>query len=244
MDKYPIQSNSTLSPWFGDLPEKVRKFFPGAGKSAFHGLYSQGMDRFFLVDNVDVWSALHAAKLLSSKLPLFIYILNDDKQRITTLNCLSWTVANKNIPIAVTQPPILKILNSPSEIVDCGFPPMNEEETQALLSEQEFGFFVMRATYAMRLTDASLNRSNHDYYTPLFPEIGSRIEFKQTPDETGWPSGFVTAVERILYHSTEIQQALDALNKLLASSAVRRSRAVAQYGEMFFDLLGNEAVHA
>ena len=245
MDKYKgLSDTSAPSPWFRDLPEKVRKFFPSAESSTFHGLYSQGMDRFFLIDKVDVWSALHAAKLLSSKLPLFIYILHDGPQRMTRSNCLAWTVANKNIPIALTQPPILKMLNSSSEIIECGFPAMSEEEIRLLLSEQEFGFFVIRATYAMRLTDASLNRSDHDYYSTLFPEIGKSIEFKQAADETGWPHGFVTAVERILYHSTTIQQALEALRKLLSSSAVRRSHAVAEYGDLFFDLLGEEAVSA
>lgn len=220
--------------WAGEPPARLRSFYPSVAAEPCYGLYSPGLDRFLIVDRYDLWTLFHAARLLSSKLPLVCYAFPPAGLSIS--NCLKWTLVEKTTQLSSNQTPVLKALESPQDLVELGVAPDFSEVAASLVRDQEFALFVLRATRAMRVTDAMLNRSAQDFFTRLSPDFKAAAPFRETIDDTSWPLGFVGAVERILYHSLSIEEALERLEKQLPRR--QRKDTVTEYSETFFGLLG------
>ena len=216
--------------WDEHKLSSFRKFYPEPPAGGYgYGLYMPAVDRFLLVDPYDPLGALHAAKLLSGKVPLSVYSLPSGHS-LTNRNCLLWSLRAKTVHLSEAMKPTLCELEENS---------LSEEGAPAdfsdLVREQEFALFVWRASYALRLTDAQCNKSDHQFFLKLFSDEMGNLPLACNIDDTRWPNGFVSAVEKILYLSTTVGQAKEKLAKLLPTKKVGK---LSLYSTCFFSHLG------
>ena len=93
----------------------------GNKETSNYGLFIPGLERFILIDDLDLWSVLHAAKLLSSKFQSLIFPMNNETP-VFTHTCLNYGV-HRNIGFpTINQTPLLKERLAPHEIVKPGPP--------------------------------------------------------------------------------------------------------------------------
>lgn len=218
----------------GWMPTKLRAFYTTSEKGARAGVYSPVIDRFLFVDHHDLWTTFHAAKLLSSKMPLVVFALSFDNS-LTQESCSEWTIANSRSRLSASQAPVLKMLESAKDVVHRG---LLENADSLETSEQKFALFVLRCTYALRWTDAQLNAIDHNFYLRFFgPEV-AEVPIRGQADSTGWPKGFRTAIEEILYKSKDRDEIWSSINSIKLSLQ-RQARSNAKlYMDTFLAHLG------
>jgi hypothetical protein len=228
------------SPVWSDVhPEELLPYYPGFRGISCYGIHAQGVDRFLAVSGLDLAAVLHAAKLLSSKIPTHVVVFPKDSPEISNKNCLSWSIHGSGVRLSDSQTPLLIVLDSPQKLVEKGPVPGKE-----LAERQEFVRFLIRASHAMLLTDAVLNASNQDFYFRFFadaPELGGLNVYA---DDTKWPGGFVATMSKILYQSNSINDALQTIATLLPTGAAVKNPKLQCYCELFYQLLGWKPGHA
>jgi hypothetical protein len=227
LDKLPADL-APVSCWDYKPESDLARFYPYVRATPVHGLYSMSLDRFILVDSLDLSAVVQTAQLLSSKLFLVTYVLPEGLP-LTNQNCMRWTLKNKLRQSFAHKPPLV-VMKPDGKILEDGWP-AGDLETH--FADQEYALFVWRATLALRLTNMQLNMVDHPFYMKFFPQADTLRAYH---DDTKWPVGFVTAIERVLYLSNSVNEALHEFAQLLPPD--RLTKSLQSYYEIFYNLLG------
>lgn len=189
------------------------------GRQNGNVIFAPGIDRFILADNYDIWTVFETAKLLSSKIPLQVYILGADsgpQGQFNSGNCINFTFADKsNLKvlgssiITARQTPLMTPIRAPNAIVNEGFPiDYDNEQGRAMIEKlQDYARFTVRALYAIKFADACNNvKPMAEMFDYFDPQLGKVIS--SSPDHTYSEYGMLRTVKTILYHADTVEQAL------------------------------------
>lgn len=232
----------------------ILSYYPGLTPvSKRYGLYSPGLDRFLLVDGLDLWGLHHAACLLASKIPTLVCIFQAGEPEFSNENCLNWSLTEKSKVLPRKQTPGSFLIESNSTCVFAGPPAGYSERMPELVKDQEFALFLLRATYAMRLADLIVGsdyrfrNEEQALYTGFFSTELKQTEIVTATDKTLWQNGFQGEIGSILYRAQTIEQARSQFAELAAGGAVpstnlERLAGISRkaYMDEFFQLLGSK----
>lgn len=197
-----------------------------------YGLYLPGLERFMLVDYVDLWSMVYASKLLSSKFHSLVMPLDYDLD-IHLNTCLRFTAKYDGGFPYEAQPPLLKDKVTKEKLIEVGLP--SDQDLERVVKDQEFCLCVLRYAQALKVIDAMYSNIDHRFYRGLFPPHSSQY-LKQAEDETLVPTGFIPAIEKILYHATTTDEIEQNINKIFEENTLK-PYFMAKYKEKFYKLL-------
>lgn len=231
--------------WMDPNDKKLHKFYPASCTAKNHYvLFSPPLDRFLIVDNLDPWIMFETAKILSSKIILVCYILNDTVvSDMTNENCLLHGTVHKkgentygsSLMSSVKQPACMTHFRS--EVVEKGWPTEFADGTrkETILKMQEYALFALRCLHAIIISDSYRNifpesKYLHDYLGDCSPK-----ELQVCFDSTTAPEGMVSVVKSILYHSNSVEEALEEIKLAWIKYS---KNDISGYREMFYDTLG------
>lgn len=198
----------------GWTPFKGHRFYSEKNASRY-GIYSTGIDRFILIDRFDLWITLTTAKLLSSKIPTIVFCINDNVPNFPASDTLFLTIANKSVHQSESQTPSLTRIGGETSIVDAGAPIdySSDEQIEMLAKLQRYAEFVQKTLYAIKLADAICNVDDHQFFGSLLnPNVTNSLVARA--DHTVTDLGLLRSVERILYLSTNIEEAVRDIDLL------------------------------
>lgn len=231
----------------------ILSYYPGSTPVLKrYGLYSPGLDRFLLVDGLDLWGLHHAACLLASKIPTLVCIFKNGEPEFSNENCLNWSLSEKSKVVPRKQTPGIFLIESNSLCVFEGPPAGFSERMPELLKDQEFALFLLRATFAMRLADLIVGsdyrfrNEDQSLYTGFFSAEIKPTEIVPATDRTLWQNGFQGEIGAILYRAQSKEQALEQFAALATavepSTNLQRLAGINRkaYLEEFFQLLGSK----
>jgi len=213
-------------------PQQFDSFY-GNQNSIQYGLFVPGIERFMLVDNLDLWSMFYAARLLSSKFQSIVFPINPIIQ-LENHTCLNYGISRGIGFPMLGQVPVLKEMLEENEIHNYGFPRNELVRILKIVKEQEYCLFVLRAAQALKVVNAIYSNVNNDFYSVLFPELS---KFTVINDETLIETGFAHTIEKILYLSENINQALVDIRKMFDENQ-KIPYFMKQYKEHYYELLG------
>lgn len=204
--------------------------------TARHGIYLVGVDRFLLVDKMDLHMTFRCAKILSSKLPTAVLYLGEDTTKFETQDALFWTIADKNIYQSSSQIPLISKLHKADGVVNAGAPLdyQSPEQLTALIELQNYALFVLRALYSIHTADAIVNDDDHFFFARLIHENVANIIDVRPDITTATNTGMLIAIERILYTSNSVIDAYDKINRLWQTDPVRFDQ---KFRELFYNFM-------
>lgn len=229
MDNQEILNSIVNSKWYG-ISDYCRQFYqPSKIK---YGIYVSGLERFILVDGLDLWSTMYAAKLLSSKFHSLVFPI-DGNIDIELHTCLNFKPINNSDFPYEGQPPVLKDRITTETIQKLG-PPKNQD-LKKLIHDQEFCLFVLRISQAIKIIEGMFSNTNHRFYKNFFPESVTQY-LKHGEDESMVGDGFVMEIEKLLYYSTSIDEAKKQID-LIFTENKKRPYSMKRYTALFNRLL-------
>jgi hypothetical protein len=210
------------------IPAGATNYFNNGDVKKRYGIYNNGLERFVAISD-DLWTIHHSAKLLSSKFSSTVCVISHPD--ITNDNCHLWGLSHHSAAKQDRQTPVLVIIDSAVEIK--GFP---DDTTEAdFFSDKSYIQFLVKVTYALRLTDAICNTGDQHFYNKLFGEHN----LTKIIDDSGIDSGFIPSVESILYFSANEAEAIDKFNIILLGENSSRPGQTSTYRNTFNSLLRN-----
>ena len=225
--------------WRNIDSSSIAKYYPRSHKLGDYAIYLLSLDRFLVVESFDLFTTLHAVKLLSSKMSVLLCILPPDNH-LTNENCLEWGLHGiDSIRLAEIEKQRTLHLESKDEIAYYGLPSFSD--LTIFKEHQNYAQFVLRATYAIRLTDMIQNSSDHSFFMRFFANAEKNNFIKYRIDDMKWPNGFIHNMDRILYLSASVEEALHKITKILPASLVSANKF--SYAGLFYDLLGRIPSH-
>jgi hypothetical protein len=187
-----------------------------------YAIYLNDIERFIVLEK-DLWIAMSASKLLSSKLSICVCDIGNTD--LTNDNCFQWTLSTPELPESGQYPRLVLPANAKLEFV--GDPISTNMYT--FRSHQRFCLLVLKILTAAKMTDAVLNTADRKYFMSLleFNEVGA------TSDDSGIPDGFLHSIEKILYLETSEQGVLNQIDAMFNNSASIFPRILTQYKLVF-----------
>ena len=222
------------------------------GRQNGNVIFAPGIDRFILADNYDIWTVFETAKLLSSKIPLQVYVLGADsgpsvperwgpRHQFNSKTCIEYTFADKsNLKIlgssiiTARQTPLLTAIKTADAIVHEGFPEdYNNDDGRAMIERlQDYARFTLRALYAIKFADACNNvkpaTEMMDYFDPKLGKV-----IRNNPDHTYSEYGMLRTVKTILYHADSVETALSQIEQ-----AMQDAPDQPLFRKKFYEILG------
>jgi hypothetical protein len=183
-------------------------------------IYSPGVDRIIAVDSFDPFTALEAAQILSSKLPLLVGVLtkNDDME-INNENCIEYTVKEKNVMVGFSsilvsrQTPIFKRIQGGIDRVGLPVEYQEGERRDILLQLHEYAKFTIQAWHAIKILDLIFNIYPLGHYADDYFDNSIPQEFKTPYDNTNIPTetSVKQEIKKALYRCGTPAEALEAI---------------------------------
>jgi hypothetical protein len=190
-----------------------------------YSIYSNSDDRFLLISD-DLWTTMHTAKMLCSKMSLSVCNLGEIED---IENVLLWGLSDPNESNSGQQHPAYCIIKKGIEYK--GNP---EVDFNILNEHQRYVLFVNKAVRASWLTDALFNNTNQDYYLSL---LGER-KFHTVKDDSGVRDGFLFSIDRVLYTSmTQEEAELRFMQEVFDFEKSSRPTSLKLYSEKFHSIL-------
>jgi hypothetical protein len=225
------------SPW--KQPSRlIKAFYPNVNELRNpYGLYSIGMDRFFIVDPFDSNVLLHAARLLSSKFPSHVYVLPEDGPDLTNSSCLNWRCQVKKTHLAGWQVPLVRKIHHKIDLVEDGPPLGRESDHEMLRNEQEFILFVVRVCYALRIV-RNIFSPKAVLLTVFEIEGGWKLPDEDDNEEL---EKWLQDIERALFFSADSIEAMDtmlAICKPWESTTELTALRMVRIIRFFFQVIG------
>jgi len=186
-------------------------------------IYSPGIDRFLLIDTMDLWTTLETAKMLSSKIPVSIIALTNCSAPITMKNCLLWTISEKTgYKQTENQAPLIGSVSGEDQVEELGLALDYKDDISApyIIKLQNYALFCQKILYAIKIADAETNSDDAEYYKELF-EVDIRKLLQVRADHTRVPQGVLLWTKRILYMSNDIDEAMEKLQRLWNPNVAR-----------------------
>lgn len=232
-------------PWLDLTNDTVSQFYPASANAKNHyALFSPPLDRFLIVDNLDPWIMFEAAKIISSKIIVVCYILNDNVvSDMTNDNCLLHGTVHKkgentygsSLMSSVKQPACMTHFNS--EIIQLGWPSefTTDARKEIVLKMQEYSLFVLRCLHALTISDAYRNIFPESKYLHDYMSNSSPKKLQVCFDSTIAPKGMASVIKSILYHSNSVDEALEEIR--LAWEKYSKND-ISGFREKFYECLG------
>lgn len=190
-----------------------------------YGLYSYNLDRFLIVDSLDLWAVCETAKILSSKLALVVCVFSTPPPNNFKIeNCLCWDLNDKEFALPQKQTPTLALIKSAHAINELGPPVDFKNQLANLVIDQEFALFTLKSVVAARLThlffnqNAQMNNVDQSYYLKFFSDEQNNLLDYAAADKTDWQNGFSAKIYSILYKSQNIKEALIGFSNLIPTN--------------------------
>ena len=232
-------------PWLDSKNNKIDKFYPTSANAKNHYvLFSPPLDRFLIVDNLDPWIMFETAKIISSKIIVVCYILNDKSvSDMTNENCLLYSTVHKkgentygsSLMSSIKQPACMTNFNS--QIVEKGWPTeyVSDVKKEMVVKMQEYALFVLRCVHALTISDAYRNVFPESKYLHDYMSDSSPKELQVCFDSTVAPTGMVNIIKGILYHANSVDEALEEIR--LAWEKYSKND-ISGFREQFYNCLG------
>lgn len=226
--------------WSGNYCQRVLQFYQCDEQSILpirYGLYSLSLDRFMLVDGLDLWCIEHAAKLLSSKFATIVCIFAVKPPPFGVNDSINWSIVNKVRTLPVIQTPEAYVIFSDTDLIYEGPPVDFMNQMEKITDEQAFAYFVLKIVTAAKLTnfvigsESGINNINQDFYIDLF-ENEKKIIYPAL-DKAGWKKNFLTDISQIIYRSQNITEILYSFKKLLSESHL--NQPIFNYKKIYLD---------
>jgi hypothetical protein len=170
------------------------------------GFYSINFERFLFIAE-DKWIALIAGRLLSSKFSLSL--IEFDNSELSNENCHTWSIKDTGMILSDRQLPRLQILED--QVIDKQ-KPCTDISLENFYRYKEYCKFVYNVVLSSRMTDALLNSCDHNYILSLYTDVSDNVE--QPYDDTGWNISFIRQIDKILYWSESIDEAMNEINNI------------------------------
>jgi hypothetical protein len=216
------------SRWAKPYNSNVLEFYQKNSYESYpvkYGLYSYNLDRFLIVDSLDLWAISETAQILSSKLALVVCVFtvpppNDFKIE----NCLCWDLSEKEFALPIKQTPTIALIKSENSINKLGPPVDFKNQLAKLVLDQEFALFTLKSIVAARLTqlffnhNTEINNVDQSYYLKFFSDEKNNLLGYAAHDKTEWQNVFAGNIYSILYKSQSIKEALMGFTNLIPTN--------------------------
>ena len=191
-----------------------------------YAIYLNDIERFIALEK-DLWIAMTASKLLSSKLSICVCDIGDTV--MFNDNCFQWTLSTPELPLSTQYPRLFIPKDSKLEFVGN---PINTD-IKIFETHRQFCLLVLRIVFAAKMTDAILNAGDRKYFQSLlnFNSVDS------TNDDSGIPDGFIFSIERILYLQITEVDVMRHIEDMFNDSSSIFPRNLAQYKSVFYKYL-------
>ena len=176
-----------------------------------HVLYSPGIERFFAITGLDIFTSMEIAQILSSKIPsIVVFSMSEESTPFFNDNCHEYTLKNKNVyknSYEIQAPRYNNFLNVDNvehikEMPIDYHPQHNFKNWQMLTKLKNYAQFVINTWYAAKLCEVTHNilpeqQYANDYFKDMLPDnFITNIDTSQ-----GTTSQGITAeIKKILYN--------------------------------------------
>jgi hypothetical protein len=203
----------------------VERFFPADRNRPCYGFYSPAIDRFIFVDSRDLFLSLRAATLFSSKVLLLVMAFDPPAQGIDNSNCYLWSPRTRIRQSDFHIPQLLQSMNNKRIIYRGPAPHLPEQD---ILGIQKYLGFVVRACYALYLTEALDNINAPEAYAQFFPEF--------RPYSTLDRRVFLE-IEQAIYEFHSIDEAARKIDQILSQrlDLARRRNYYTRFNRLLYD---------
>lgn len=209
-------------PWLNDETSFHSTFYPlHWGKKNSYAIFSPGIDRFLIVDNLDPWVLHETARVLSSKISTITYVLDQPTPEMNNEDCLLFSTKYKIDERQYGGPTVMSHRQSghmmkirPDSVCKVGWPIdfKTKDRHNALMRLQEYARFSLRIIHSLTIGSMFRNPFPEKYYIDTFFEKEYPKEFKIRADCTNAPEGMEKVIKNILYISDTLEQALEEID--------------------------------
>jgi hypothetical protein len=200
------------------MNNSITSVFEQNGKRRSYGVYSTGLDRFFLIDSYDLWTTLETANLLSSKIPNIVYLMPYEHEEIDNTNCFNFGITDHSTQkmgntslLFTTQTPVVRTLFGKGAIKWHDMLP-EVLDPYMLFELKKYANFVHLHSYAIRLTETILKYEETENFSKSY--IDTSAKFKTTHERSGLEKGIYFRLRQILYLSSSVEEAEKLINSV------------------------------
>lgn len=195
------------------MNQYIKNFYRSNNVNRSYGIYATGLNRFLLVDDLDVWIVVETANIISSKIPNIVYMLPYESDSINNLNCHEYGIQDIStqkmgdaLLMFTTQTPILRTLQGDNVVI---------KQNNKIEIEDNFLFenildytnFVHLHAYAMNFTQMICKYEETDEFSKKYLGKDITSSFKSTIERSGLDESIFTKLRSILYYSSTKDEA-------------------------------------
>ena len=185
-----------------------------------HVLYSPGIERFFGITTLDIFTTVEIAQILSSKIPsIVVFSIRDGKTPFFNDNCHEYTLKDKNVyknSYEIQAPRYNKFLNVDDiehveEMPIDYHPQHNFKNWQMLIKLKKYVQFVIGTWYAAKICEVTHNilpeyQYADDYFHELLPDnFIANIDTSMGTTK----QGITAEIKKILYNCNTPREAVE-----------------------------------
>lgn len=211
-------------PWMtGNNAEHAKWSASSYGKKNAYAIYATGIDRFLILEGFSLFTALEVARILSSKIPVQVFLLGKDVPEISNVDCHEYTIFNKKSIVidgsnmlTAKQTPVVNALTDPDAIKKVGIPKdyQSSEYLEMFFKLKKYAFFVMRCVNAINISDAVRNTRNLNEIIDAYMPDSIPEDFNIMIDYSTATYGIKNTIKSILYKADSIEDALSQIENL------------------------------
>jgi hypothetical protein len=191
----------------------ANKFYTGN-----YAIYAKGIDRFLLIDKFDLNVTFLVAEILSSKLPVMVFILPASVDMQSPLNYSIKDKSSLKIGsssfVVVKQTPVLRVITDTNNIEYSGVPEDYKNNLECLKEIEEYANFVKKYCHALLLAEKIYHfDSNYSFTKSVLPSDWL-LDFKNPPDRSKSKDGIFFEIKQTLYISNSIYEAKNSIENI------------------------------
>lgn len=195
-----------------------------------YAIYLNSAERFILILE-DLWLALQAARILSSKMSLCVCDISNF-QPVKDDECLEWGLLDASESKQNQQHPSLSIIKK--GILKKG--KQVDINSEILDRDKDFASFVVKIIKSSFIVDSLYNNVNQKFYLDLLDER----DLQSVADDSGVKGGFVRYINKILYLSNSKEEIKTKLDEMFDNDKSSRPTNLKMYKAAFYKFLSNE----
>lgn len=195
-----------------------------------YAIYLNSAERFILILE-DLWLALQASRVLSSKMSLCVCDISNF-ETVPTNECLDWGLIDASESKQNQQHPSLSIIKK--GISKKG--PQLDIDKERIKKDRDFCNFVVKITKSSFIVDSLYNNVNQKFYLDLLDER----DLQSVADDSGVKGGFIRNINKILYLSNSEEEIKFKLDEMFGNDKSSRPTNLKMYKTAFYKFLSNE----
>lgn len=195
------------------MNKSILSFYKKENIKRKYGIYSTGLDRFLLIDDLDVWITLETANLLSSKIPNIVYMMPYEAEEIDNINCIEYGIKDKStqkmgntLLMFTTQTPVLRTLSGSGVITKFDeYPSLIDNDM--LFTLKDYIDYVHKISFAVKFTETITKYEETDQFSKIYIDNETSNMFDHTVERSGLKDSIYYSIRKALYLSNSIQEA-------------------------------------